>query len=206
MGPTRRITLPAFVPAALAQAQQVHDTLHYHGLHMTDASNLAPAPDGVARDVRALRAALGQFATGVTVVTTRSADGAFVGLTANSFGALSLDPPLISWALRRNSASLPVFLASPRFVVNVLTDAQVDISRLFASSTPDKFVQVAHAENQDGMPYLHGAAAWFECHLVSHQDAGDHCLFIAEVEPYKHGDDAPLLFHSGAYFARGSRL
>ena len=173
---------------------------------MTDASNLTPATSASARDGRALRVALGQFATGVTVVTTRSAVGAFVGLTANSFGALSLEPPLISWALRLSSASLPVFLASPRFVVNVLTDAQVDTSRLFASSTPDKFSQVAHAENQDGMPYLHGAAAWFECHLVSHQNAGDHCLFIAEVERYKHGDSAPLLFHSGAYFALGSRL
>lgn len=165
-----------------------------------------PATGAPARDGRALRVALGQFATGVTVVTTRSASGAFVGLTANSFGALSLEPPLISWALRLSSASLPVFLASPRFVVNVLTHAQVDISRLFASSASDKFSHVAHAENQDGMPYLHGAAAWFECHLVSHQNAGDHCLFIAEVERYKLGDSAPLLFHSGAYFTLGSRL
>jgi flavin reductase (DIM6/NTAB) family NADH-FMN oxidoreductase RutF len=158
------------------------------------------------RDHRALRVALGQFATGVTVVTTRAPDGAFVGLTANSFGALSLEPPLISWALRLASASLPVFQANDRFVVNVLTEAQVETSRLFASPAPDKFSQVAHAENQDGMPYLHGAAAWFECRRLSHQAAGDHCLFIAEVERYTHAETAPLLFHAGGYFTLGSRL
>lgn len=157
-------------------------------------------------DSRALRLALGQFATGVTVITTRADDGTFVGLTANSFGALSLDPPLISWALRRASGSLPVFQANARFVVNVLTEAQVETSRLFASSAPDKFSRVAHAENQHGLPYLHGAAAWFECRRLSHQNAGDHCLFIAEVEHYTHAETAPLLFHAGAYFTLGSRL
>lgn len=157
-------------------------------------------------DSRALRIALGQFATGVTVITTRADDGAFVGLTANSFGALSLEPPLISWALRMGSSHLPVFQTNARFVVNVLTEAQVETSRLFASSAPDKFSQVAHAENQDGLPYLHGAAAWFECRLLSHQNAGDHCLFIAEVERYSHAGTAPLLFHAGAYFTLGSRL
>lgn len=157
-------------------------------------------------DGRALRVALGQFATGVTVITTRAPDGSFVGLTANSFGALSLAPPLISWALRLASANLPVFRQGERFVVNVLTDSQVEVSRLFASAAPDKFSQVAHAENKDGLPYLHGAAAWFECRRVSQQDAGDHCLFIAEVERYSHAESAPLLFHSGGYFTLGSRL
>lgn len=171
------------------------------------STSLSPAPaHSVNRDNRALRIALGQFATGVTVITTRAPDGAFVGLTANSFGALSLDPPLISWALRLGSASLPVFQVNERFVVNVLTEAQVDISRLFASPAPDKFGLVAHAENQDGMPYLHGSAAWFECRRVSHQVAGDHCLFIAEVERYTHAETAPLLFHAGGYFTLGSRL
>ena len=157
-------------------------------------------------DSRALRLALGQFATGVTVVTTRSSSGDFVGLTANSFGALSLAPPLISWALRLSSASLAVFQHNQRFVVNVLTDAQVEISRLFASEMKDKFSLAAHAENQHGLPFLHGAAAWFECRQVSNQTAGDHCLFIAEVERFTNSEGVPLLFHSGAYFTLGSRL
>jgi len=158
------------------------------------------------RDVRELRSALGQFATGVTVVTTRSEQGEFIGLTANSFGALSLDPPLIQWSLRLASASLAVFQRTERFVVNVLTDAQVETSRLFASAEPDKFSAVAHAENQHGLPFLHGAAAWFECRQLSHQPAGDHCLFIAEVERFTHSQEPPLLFHAGAYFTLGSRL
>ncbi len=167
----------------------------------------APRPAGLSPDdVRVLRGALGQFATGVTVVTTRAPDGSFVGLTANSFAALSLEPPLITWALRLASHHLPIFRQVERFVVNVLAESQVDVSRLFASGADEKFSQVAHAENRDGMPYLHGAAAWFECRRVSQQDAGDHCLFIAEVERYSHAETVPLLFHSGAYFTLGSRL
>lgn len=167
----------------------------------------APPPAGATLgDSRALRVALGQFATGVTVITTRAPDGSFVGLTANSFAALSLDPPLITWALRLASHHLPIFREVERFVVNVLAESQVDVSRLFASSVDEKFSQIAHAETRDGMPYLHGAAAWFECRRVSQQDAGDHCLFIAQVERYSHAEAAPLLFHSGGYFTLGSRL
>ncbi len=175
-------------------------------MNPTPIATAAPAVGAIPGDARALRVALGQFATGVTVVTTRAPDGGFVGLTANSFAALSLEPPLITWALRLASHHLPIFRQVDRFVVNVLTDAQVEVSRLFASGADDKFSQVAHAENRDGMPYLHGAAAWFECRRVSQQDAGDHCLFIAQVERYSHAEAAPLLFHSGGYFSLGSRL
>lgn len=168
------------------------------------ATMVADAVD--ADDARALRAALGQFATGVTVITARAADGSPVGLTANSFGALSLDPPLISWALRLASGSLPVFRGCGHFVVNVLAESQVEVSRLFASSARDKFKSVAHAQNTHGVPMLHGAAAWFECRPLSQQVAGDHCLFIAQVERYSHAGSAPLLFHAGGYFTLGSRL
>lgn len=159
-----------------------------------------------AADVRALRHVLGQFATGVTVVASRAADGTLAGLTANSFSALSLAPPLVLWALRRSSHSLPVFEAAPRFVVNVLTEEQVELARRFASSVPAKFEGIAYALNAHGLPLLHGAAAWFECRTVSSQDAGDHRLFIGEVERFTAADVAPLLFHSGGYFTLGSRL
>ena len=158
------------------------------------------------QDSRALRTALGQFATGITVVTTRAADGAFVGLTVNSFSALSLEPALILWSLRCSSPSLPVFEKAERFVVNVLAEAQVEVSRRFALPLADKFDGVAHAENAWGLPLIHGAAAWFECRTVSRQFAGDHCLFIAEVERFTLSEAAPLLFHAGGYFALGSRL
>ena len=165
-----------------------------------------PAVNGSINDARALRKSLSQFATGVTVITTRTPEGTLVGLTANSFGALSLEPALIVWSLRLSSASLAIFQNVPRFVVNVLTDAQVETSRHFASSAPKKFESVAHAENQHGLPLLHGCAAWFECRRISHQAAGDHCLFIAEVERFSNSEVAPLLFHAGGYFTLGSRL
>lgn len=177
---------------------------------MNVALQASPSPDApapaAAPDTRALRSALGQFATGVTVVTTRAPGGAFVGLTVNSFSALSLEPPLILWSLRCSSPSLPVFEAVDRFVVNVLAEAQVEVSRRFASPQADKFEGVAHAENAWGLPLLHGASAWFECRTVSRQIAGDHCLFIAEVERFTLSEAAPLLFHAGGYFALGSRL
>lgn len=167
----------------------------------------SPSPDTRAvPDSRGLRTALGQFATGITVVTTRASTGGFVGLTVNSFSALSLQPPLVLWSLRCTSPSLPVFQGAERFVVNVLAEAQVEVSRRFASPLPDKFDGVAHAESTTGLPLLHGAAAWFECRTVSQQLAGDHCLFIAEVERFTASELAPLLFHAGGYFALGSRL
>lgn len=166
-----------------------------------------PGPDTrTVPDSRGLRTALGQFATGITVVTTRASTGGFVGLTVNSFSALSLQPPLVLWSLRCTSPSLPVFQGAERFVVNVLAEAQVEVSRRFASPLPDKFDGVAHAESTTGLPLLHGAAAWFECRTVSQQLAGDHCLFIAEVERFTASELAPLLFHAGGYFALGSRL
>lgn len=177
---------------------------------MNVALQASLSPDAVAPaaapDSRALRSALGQFATGITVVTTRAPGGAFVGLTVNSFSALSLEPPLILWSLRCSSPSLPVFETVDRFVVNVLAEAQVEVSRRFASPQADKFEGVAHAENAWGLPLLHGASAWFECRTVSRQIAGDHCLFIAEVERFTLSEAAPLLFHAGGYFALGSRL
>ena len=164
------------------------------------------APVAVPVDLQALRHALGQFATGVTVIAARMADGSLVGLTANSFGALSLEPPLVVWALRLSSHNLAAFEAAEAFVVNVLAEAQVDLSRKFASHDSDKFDGVAFAPNGRGHPLIHGASAWFECRTVSRQTVGDHCLFIAEVERFTSSDAAPLLFHSGGYFALGSRL
>lgn len=157
-------------------------------------------------DTKALRNCLGQMTTGVTVISTCAADGTLVGLTANSFSALSLDPPLILWSLRLASPSLAVFQQQERFVVNVLAEAQTDVSRQFASSQGDKFEGIAYASNAHGIPMLHSACAWLECRTVSQQAAGDHCLFIAQVENFSQSDAAPLVFHSGSYFALGSRL
>lgn len=106
----------------------------------------------VSIDLRQLRQVLVQFATGITVIATRAGDGDLVGLTVNSFGALSLAPPLITWALRLNSSNLPVFQATERFVVNVLAEAQVEVSRRFASGGGNRFDGISFALGQSGLP------------------------------------------------------
>jgi flavin reductase (DIM6/NTAB) family NADH-FMN oxidoreductase RutF len=159
------------------------------------------APDAVA-----LRTALGRFATGVTIVTCLDDAGAPVGLTANSFNALSLQPPLVLWSLRRSSPSLAPFSAARKFVVNVLSEAQVDLSRRFASAVPDKFADGPWSRGEGGVPVLTGASAVFECDTLSHQDAGDHVLFIGRVLRAVEAPLAPLVFHAGHYHLLGEIL
>jgi 3-hydroxy-9,10-secoandrosta-1,3,5(10)-triene-9,17-dione monooxygenase reductase component len=157
-------------------------------------------------DGPALRTALSQFATGVTIVTCIDSAGAFVGLTANSFQALSLQPPLVLWSLRRTSPSLPAFACARHFAVNVLSEDQVELSRRFASPLPDKFAEGPWSPGEGGVPVLIGCAAVFECELLSHQEAGDHVLFIGRVLRAADASLAPLVFHAGHYHMLGEIL
>ena len=159
-----------------------------------------------ALDSRALRDALGRFATGVTVVTCVDADGAPAGLTVNSFGSLSLEPPLVLWSLRSASPSLPAFAGATHFVVNVLAEAQVELSRRFASRLGDKFAEVAWAPGLGGAPILEGCVAAFECETVARQTWGDHELFIGQVHRFEQAALAPLLFQAGRYRVAGKLL
>lgn len=163
----------------------------------------APLP---ALDTRHLRNALGRFATGVTIVSCLDASGRYVGLTANSFNALSLEPPLVLWSLRENSPSLPAFLAAPRFAVNVLAEAQVELSRRFASRREDKFDDGLWALGEQGSPVLAGCAAVFECEQVAQQVAGDHRLFIGRVLACTESAVPPLVFQGGHYHLLGEVL
>ena len=153
-----------------------------------------------------LRAALGRFATGVTIVGCRAADGSLVGLTANSFSALSLQPPLILWSLRSASPNLDAFLSASHFSVSVLAENQVELSRRFASPVPDKFAEGLWAEGLGGAPVLAGCAAVFECEQVSSQVAGDHMLFIGQVHRVSEAPITPLVFQSGHYRMLGEIL
>ncbi|MCU0919912.1 MAG: flavin reductase family protein [Burkholderiaceae bacterium] len=153
-----------------------------------------------------LRAALGRFATGVTIVACRAADGGLVGLTANSFNALSLEPPLILWSLRSASPNLDAFLAASHFSVNVLAENQVELSRRFASPVPDKFADGQWAQGLGGAPLLAGCAAVFECEQVSSQTTGDHVLFIGRVHRVSEAPVTPLVFQSGHYRMLGEIL
>ena len=157
-------------------------------------------------DTLALRSALGRFATGVTIVSCLDESGAFVGLTANSFNALSLSPPLVLWSLRDASPNLPAFMAARRFAVNVLSEAQVDLSRRFAARGDDKFADGAWSLGQHGAPVLAGCVAAFECETVSHQVAGDHRLFVGRVLAFAEAALPPLVFQGGHYHLLGEIL
>ena len=150
-------------------------------------------------DPRQLRNALSRFPTGVTVITTITQDAKREGLTANSFAALSLDPPLVLWSLGKRAQSLPGFRASGRFAVNILAASQADISHHFATPRLDKFEGVASFEGQGGCPLILGALASFECTTHDAIDAGDHILFIGRVEYFAYTDGAALAFNAGQY-------
>lgn len=166
----------------------------------------APPDHGAPLDAHSLRAALGGFATGVTIVTCRTAAGDPVGLTVNSFSALSLDPPLVLWSLRLASPSLPAFDAATHFAINVLGEAQVDLSRRFATARPGKFDEGLWGQGAGGVPLLAGCAATFECALASQQTAGDHRLFFGRVLAIASQPVPPLLYHSGRYHLLGEIL
>ena len=150
-------------------------------------------------DRRDYRRALGQFATGVTVVTTRALDGRKMGVTVNSFSSVSLDPPLILWSLSRQTPSFVDFTNVTHFAVNVLESRQHHLSRQFSTPLPDKFIGVDFEEGTWGMPLLHGAIAQFVCRKVRQYDGGDHIILVGEVEEYKYNEGEPLVFHSGRY-------
>ena len=151
-------------------------------------------------DPRTLRDALGCFATGVTVVTTRDADGRPLGLTANSFTSVSLDPPLILFCLAKTSGSLERFAEAGHFAVNVLHIGQQPVSSLFARRAEDRFRDVAWETWDTDAPILTGCLASFECASDKVVDAGDHLVFIGRVtrarfEPHRD----PLLYFRGRY-------
>ena len=159
------------------------------------------AVDASPFDSRDLRRALGQYATGVTVVTTTDASGRPFGMTANSFTSVSLNPPLVLWAAARSSPSLAAFEESQRFAVNVLAADQHHLSRQFSTSGSDKFDGVRLRPGD--LPMLEGTVASFVCRRLPGDrgriDAGDHVLFLGEIESYAAPGGEPLVFHSGFY-------
>ncbi|MFE4197004.1 flavin reductase [Paenarthrobacter sp. NPDC056912] len=157
--------------------------------------------DSAAFDLRDFRGALGQFATGVTVVTTVAADGRKVGMTANSFTSVSMEPPLVLWCPSKRAPSLGDFEDATHFAINILASDQHVLSRQFATPSTDKFAGAETTEGIAGVPLLDGAVATFQCRTVSRHDAGDHVIYVGEVEKYNNDGGAPLIFHSGKYHA-----
>lgn len=152
-------------------------------------------------DTREFRRTLGQFATGVTIVTCVGEDGAPVGMTANSFASVSLDPPLVLWSLDRRARSYDAFAAAPRFAFSVLSQGQVELSNRFAQSGPDKFETVAWTGGIGGVPLMPEPAATFECVRHAAFDGGDHLILVGRVERFARAERPGLVFHAGRYGA-----
>ena len=151
-----------------------------------------------------LRRAFGTFVTGVTVVTARDAAGAPCGMTANSFASVSLDPPLLLVCIGFGATSCRVFRAASAFAVNLLHDAQQEISALFAARPADKFAAVGHRPGRTGAPILTDCLSWFDCSVHQRVDAGDHMVLIGRVEAFGAGAGAPLAFCRGRYASLGA--
>jgi flavin reductase (DIM6/NTAB) family NADH-FMN oxidoreductase RutF len=170
---------------------------------MVERQPLPEAPaatqGGQAMDERHLRNALGRFVTGVTVITTRTAEGKLEGLTANSFSAVSLDPPLVLWSLRLSSSMLASFESATHFAVNVLGAWQLALSDHFARRSPDRFQSVVHAPGLGGCPLLFGAIATFECTKETSVVGGDHVVFFGRVVRATYREGEPLVLNAGRY-------
>lgn len=154
----------------------------------------------MAFDPREFRNALGNFATGVTIVTARSRTGEPLGLTANSFNSVSLDPPLVLFSLNRQAYSLKSFEEAGNFAINVLRDDQQDISQVFAQALTDKFHGLAFETWESGAPIFSHALAVFDCSTHAVHDGGDHLIFIGRVLRFMHDPEGkPLLYFRGSY-------
>lgn len=170
---------------------------------MADGSLISPQQFTPSADnTRALRDAFGRFATGITVVTTQSENGP-VGMTANSFSSLSLDPALVLWSPAKGSKRFPSFEASDHFAVHVLAADQADIAQAFAKSA-FAFDGVDATKNAQGVPVIESCLARFECRKVATYPGGDHTIMVGEVLSAEMRDGDALTFYAGQYGRIGS--
>lgn len=155
-----------------------------------------------ALDGRAFRNALGQFPTGVCVVTAQAPDGEDLGMTMSSFNSLSLAPPLVLFSVDRRALSLPKWRAAQGCAINVLAESQKEVSGRFARPKSNKWAGIDFDRGYAGAPLLRGVVARFECRRYAEHDGGDHELFIAEVVRFRiFANRAPLIFCQGNYGA-----
>lgn len=156
---------------------------------MTDAQSLL------------LRQSLGQFATGVTVVTCTADDGHACGITANSFSSVSLDPPLVLWNIAKVSNSLRAYLDARHFAIHVLKSDQIHLARHFAKTDHKSYDRIKHHISDDGVPILPDVLARFDCKTIDIHNGGDHHIIIGEVLKHESTTGSPLLFFAGNYAA-----
>ena len=158
---------------------------------IADAAGCAP---------QALRRLFGSYASGVAVIGASGADGRLVGMTVNSFGSVSLSPPLVMYCPAKSLGAFDVYASAEFFSISVLSAGQQRLSERFARPGVGKWDTVAHETGPDGTPVIRDALAAFECRTVQRVDAGDHLIVIGRIQRCSGGPPhAPLLFHGGRY-------
>lgn len=161
----------------------------------------APAPFAPGPDtLRAFRDALGAFPTGVTIVTCTGSDGGPLGITANSFSSVSLDPPLVLWSPAKASSRYAQFLAAQSFAIHVLAADQAEMCRRFTRAGTD-FDGLPDLRNDEGVPILPDVVVRFDCRLEAAHDAGDHTILVGRVLRVVHRPAAALVFVAGRFAA-----
>lgn len=151
-------------------------------------------------DTKQFRNALGQFPTGVAVITAQDSDDQHIGITMSSFNSVSMDPPLVLFSLDRRALSLQAMENADHYAVNVLSQDQQEISNKFARAMEDKWENVDYDTKETGAPLLNGALAHFECKPYAQYDGGDHVIFVGEVVNFTSSDHSePLVFCRGRY-------
>lgn len=154
------------------------------------------------KDPRAFRDALGHYATGVTIVTVPSADGP-IGITANSFASVSLDPPLVLWSPAKSSKRFNYFSGAPHFAIHILDADQKDTCNGFVKDK-SAFEGLDWVEGAHGVPHIRGCLARFECALDAEHDAGDHTIIVGRVTGASARDGVPLMFQGGRFVTLNS--
>jgi flavin reductase (DIM6/NTAB) family NADH-FMN oxidoreductase RutF len=164
---------------------------------IANAHQASPVLMPRADDTRPLRNAFGRFTTGVTIVTTQTPVGP-LGITANSFSSVSLDPPLVMWSIGRHSSRFAAFAECQYFAVHVLAIEQHDLCRRFARSGCD-FSGLELTFNDEGAPLLPGALARFECETADRFTGGDHEMLLGRVLRMTAREGEPMVFSAGRY-------
>jgi flavin reductase (DIM6/NTAB) family NADH-FMN oxidoreductase RutF len=154
---------------------------------------------GVVNHINDLRRAFSHFATGVTVVTMVDSAGTPVGMTANSFSSLSLEPPLVLWSLAKSSTNYAAFCSAPHFAIHVLDSTQSVLAKRFSAKGMDRFCDVETILGHGGVPLLCSFHACFECETHAQYDGGDHTIIVGRVLATTERPGEPLLFYRGKF-------
>ncbi len=148
---------------------------------------------------QSFRQSLGNFPTGVTIITAKALDGSLLGLTVSSFNSVSLNPPLILWSLALKSKSLEALRNATYYAINVLSDQQLELAQRFASTQKNRFAGLDVDEGLGGAALIRGSVAQFECFNRSRYEEGDHLIFVGEVKRCRAFAGNPLIYVQGGF-------